>query len=964
MHDTLFLVLGLVGLLTIASLLLPLANRINFPYTVLLALAGTLLGVLVMLWGGQVRGGLLGDFLNALETLNITSEVVFFVFLPALIFESALNINTRHLMADLGPILLLAVIGLMISTLVVGFAVWISSAMTLVVCLLIGTIVSATDPIAVIAIFKNLGAPKRLTILVEGESLFNDATAIVAFTILAGILVGGADVSLLSATGRFLVVFLGGIAVGLISAWLMASIIGRLRNLPLVEITLTICLAYLTFLLAEHYLHVSGVMAVVTAGLVVNSFGRTQVSPETWHALTETWEELAFWANSLIFFLVGLLVPKVLAEVSATSVIALIALTVAALFARALVLFGVLPLLSRGQHISSAFRTVMLWGGLRGAVSLALALVILETPGISAEIKQFIAVLVTGFVLFTLFVNAPTMGMVMRFFGLDQPPPAERAIRNRVMALSLSNIRQGLERAAQQDRISPAIAADVANEYQARLDAVETALTDAGQLPDEVIQQVGLTTLVNHERDLSLKLFSEGLISARITRALMAYADDLLDGLKASGVDGYLDTAKQQLAFGSILRGALLLQRRLGISLPLARALANRFEVLRATETLISTLIVYNRDKIPALLGEPAAAKLATHLSDRLTDTRQALEALGRQYPDYAETLQKRHLGRVALRLEEADYRRMLADQLISQEAFNHLGRDLDRRARRLDRQPRLDLGLEPEKLVARVPFFADLPASRLKIIAKQLSPRLVVPGERVIRKGEPGESMYFISSGAVRVEITPKPICLGSGDFFGEVALLTQEPRNADVNAIAYCQLLELPVRAFHGLLGDYDDLKVCLTRAARNRLKPETLVAKVPLFAGLPNDQIAAISRLLTPLLVTPGDRVVAKGDPGDSLYFVATGTLDVAVEPVPRSLNPGDFFGEIALLTQQPRNADVIATSYCQLLMLKAEDFQQLLAASPGLREQIDRVASERLGVEPRGDAVPHNNPSTRD
>ncbi|MEH6822412.1 MAG: cation:proton antiporter [Motiliproteus sp.] len=952
MHDTFFLVLGLVGLLTIASLLLPLANRINFPYTVLLALAGSLLGVLVLAWTEPDRVGLPGDFLNALETLDITSEVVFFVFLPALIFESALNINARHLMADLGPILLLAVIGLLISTLVVGFAVWSISAMGLVVCLLIGTIVSATDPIAVIAIFKNLGAPKRLTILVEGESLLNDATAIVAFTILAAILVGGTESSLLSAAGRFLVVFLGGILVGLVSAWLMASIIGRLRNLPLVEITLTICLAYLSFLLAEHYLHVSGVMAVVTAGLMINSFGRTQVSPETWHALTETWEELAFWANSLIFFLVGLLVPRVLAEVNAASAIALAVLTLAAFLARALVLFGVLPALSQlgwGQRISPAFRTVMLWGGLRGAVSLALALVILETPAISAEIKQFVAVLVTGFVLFTLFVNAPTMGMVMRFFGLDQLAPAEQAIRNRVMALSLSHIREGLERAARQERIAPAIATEIANEYQIRLDAVESTLTAAGELPDELIQQVGLTTLVNHERYLYLKHFAEGLISATITRILMAHADDLLDGLKARGVAGYQATAKQQLQFGPLLRGALLLQRRLGIDLPLARALANRFEVLRATETLVTTLIDYNQDKIPALLGDTAAAELAIKLSNRLAATRQGLEALARQYPDYAETLQKRHLARVALRLEEADYRRMLADQVISQEAFNDLGRDLDRRARTLDQQPRLDLGLEPQKLVARVPFFAGLPANRLMAIAKLLTPRLVVPGDRIIRQAEPGESMYFISSGAVQVDIAPEPVCLGSGDFFGEMALLTQEPRNADVTAIAYCQLLMLPVQALHGLLADHADLRECLTRAASARLNPDLLIAKVPLFADLANDQIAAISRLLTPLLVAPGDRVVHQGDPGNSLYFVATGAVDVMVEPAPRSLYPGDFFGEIALLTQQPRSADVIATRYSQLLMLKADDFQQLLASHPGLRDQINQVARQRLGIE---------------
>ncbi len=214
---------GLVGLLTIASLLLPIANRINFPpYTVLLAVAGCMLGGIVLATSNLDPPGILGDFLTSLEAMDITSEVVFFVFLPALIFESALNINARHLMTDIGPpILLLAILGLLISTMLVGIFVWSVSDISLVACLLLGAIVSATDPVAIVAIFKNLGAPKRLTILVEGESLFNDATAIVLFTILVTILLGNTEAGVISAAGKFLEVFFGGILVGLFASCLL-----------------------------------------------------------------------------------------------------------------------------------------------------------------------------------------------------------------------------------------------------------------------------------------------------------------------------------------------------------------------------------------------------------------------------------------------------------------------------------------------------------------------------------------------------------------------------------------------------------------------------------------------------------------------------------------------------------------------------------------------------------------------
>ncbi|RWX56073.1 cation:proton antiporter [Photobacterium chitinilyticum] len=943
MHETFLLVLGLVGLLTIASLLLPIANRINFPYTVLLAVAGCILGGIVLATSNLDPPGILGDFLISLEAMDITSEVVFFVFLPALIFESALNINARHLMTDIGPILLLAILGLLISTMLVGVFVWSVSGLSLVACLLLGAIVSATDPVAIVAIFKNLGAPKRLTILVEGESLFNDATAIVLFTILVTILLGNTEAGIISAAGNFLEVFFGGILVGLFASWLVASLIGRLRNLPLVEITLTICLAYLSFLLAEHYLHVSGVMAVVTAGLVINSFGRTQISPHTWHTLTETWEELVFWANSLIFFLVGLIVPKVLVDFTMAHFISLIALIFAAFTARTAVLYLVLPLINRvglGQQISIAFRTVMLWGGLRGAVSLALALVILETPGIATEIKTFIASLVTGFVLFTLFVNAPTMGMMMRIFGLDRLPPTERMIRNRVMALSIKRIREGLERAAHVDNIKSTIATGVADIYEQRLNRVEHSMSKGEKQSDTVTLSVGLSTLTNHERHLYLKRFSDGLDSAKITRSLLFHADDLQDGLKISKVHGYQEAYMNALRFGLLFRMALWLQRHVKLTRPLAIQLANRFEVLSVHETAVTALIDYSQDKIPPLFGESLALSLDPLLTGRLKATQQALDALRLQYPEYAETLQKRHLVRVALRLEEASYHQMLDENIISPEVFNDLARELDKRNRIMDRQPKLDLGLEPTKLVAKVPFFTKIGAHRISEIASMLMPRLVVPGERIINRGEPGTAMYFISSGAVEATTKYQPVRLGSGDFFGELALLTQEPRSATVTAISYCQLLVLQLDDFNRITSAHPYLQERITEVAGKRLDLDMLIAKVPLFTSLDSSDITAITKQLKPRMAAPGEKIIVQGESGDAMFFIAAGNVEVTSnQQTSIRLGPGDFFGELALLTRETRNADVIAIGYCELLVLPKQDFYLLLETQPTLKARLN-------------------------
>ena len=214
MHEGIWItILGLFGLITIAVLILPLSKRYKFPYTVLLAVVGIVLGLLTAAFHGLHLGPVSALF-HSFKSFDLTSEIIIFVFLPALIFESSLCIDARKLIADIRPILFLAIVGLLISAFTVGGAVYAVSGMGVIVCLLLGAILSATDPVAVVAIFKDLGAPKRLAILVEGESLLNDATAIVLFNILVAMIIGTADADLFGGVMTFVKVFFGGIVVG------------------------------------------------------------------------------------------------------------------------------------------------------------------------------------------------------------------------------------------------------------------------------------------------------------------------------------------------------------------------------------------------------------------------------------------------------------------------------------------------------------------------------------------------------------------------------------------------------------------------------------------------------------------------------------------------------------------------------------------------------------------------------
>jgi len=824
MHEGIWTtILGLFGLMTIAVLILPLSRRVKAPYTVLLAIVGIVLGLLVDATHDSHLGPI-SDLFHSFESFELTSEVIIFVFLPALVFESSLSIDVRKLLADIRPILFLAVVGLLISAFMIAGAVHWASGMPFVVCLLLGAILSATDPVAVVAIFKDLGAPKRLAILVEGESLFNDATAIVLFNILVAMIIGAAEADLVGGSLGFLKVFLGGIIVGYLMARLFAWMISKVAGIALVEVTLTISLAYLSFLVAEHYLHVSGVMAVVTAALVMGSIGRTSISGSGWHLLEETWENLGFWANSLIFVLVGMAVPEIMSVFSGGMWMTLLVLLVVAFFGRGLLTHAILPMLSRAHFaadVSLGFRTVMWWGGLRGAVSLALALAVLENDAFPEDVRNFIAALVCAFVLFTLFINATTVGVVMRAFGLDKLAPADLAIRNRTIAHALEDIGSSVHQVAGDRKIPSEVADKVARDYSARVEAIRAEEGAGATLSEKDWLKIGLMATIGHERQGYFEQYARGYASSQITRELVGHTDELMDATKAGGVEGYEARCDRLLGFNRRFMISMWIQRRFGIAGPMGARLATRMERLRTAGAVLDEVRGHGIDDMRALVGDAAADELCAILDRRIEKTFSALAGLRAQYPDYARELQERYLYQVALRRERSDYARLHDEAIIGAEIYANLQNELEEREAELGEPPKLDLGLDPETLVGRVPMFQGLTQERIREITRLLKPQLAIPGETICSKGETGESMYFVSSGAIAVQIEPQPVMLGSGDFFGEIALLKDAPRTASVVAETFSDLLILERRDFQKLLDANPDLRETIEKVAEERLK-----------------------------------------------------------------------------------------------------------------------------------------------
>lgn len=431
--------LGL-GVLLCAALLSLTRRWLPVPLSVGMLLAGLALGKLAG-WAGTSPSKLdmLSEIVEVADIGYRTSpELILYVLLPPLIFEAAHGLSVRRLRRDLGVISVLALPVVIVSALLVASALLFFGGagfgLDWTTALLLGVVVSATDPVAVLAAFRELGAPPRLSTLVEGESLCNDGTAIVVHQVLCGVVLGGGAVTTseaLTQTGlQLIVMVLGGLALGGAVSWLCYRLLGPLAD-EHVEITVSLVVAYGTFLVAEHVIGVSGVLATLAAGLVAASYGRSRLSPDVSAFTDRFWNYLAFVMNALIFFLVGLVIALRVPLDSFVSHLPLLGVVIVAAFlARAVAIQVVVTALRRSANpIDRRFGHVMLWGGLRGGVSLALALHVAGLEGLPEPARETILVVTSGVVLATLVFCGTTMRPLLKWVGLGGLTPLERLQR-------------------------------------------------------------------------------------------------------------------------------------------------------------------------------------------------------------------------------------------------------------------------------------------------------------------------------------------------------------------------------------------------------------------------------------------------------------------------------------------------------------------------------------------------------
>jgi len=385
----------LFTMLFLASAVAIVTKWIKLPYSIALVIVGLLIGIF-----------------HCLPVVTMTPELILLIFLPALLFEASWNLRIDWLNVSLRPVTLLATVGVLISTAVVGMILHYATGIDLKIGLLFGAMISATDPISVLSLFKRLKVDRRLHTILEGESLLNDGTAVALFRVLLASIIVGGDLSWVKIGLDFVLITFGGMLVGTLVGFL-ASKLTEYFDDHLLETTLTVLVAYGSYILAEQ-MSVSSVISVLVAGFTMGNFGsRKSMSATTRLAVDAFWEYAAFIAESLVFLLIGMQIKYTLLVKYAPFILVGI---VSILIARAIVIYTLSIFGQDKQNpIPMKWRHLLIWGGLRGSLCMAMAL---SLPDNFPE-REMLVVTTFGVALFTLLVQGLTIEPLVRWMKVS-----------------------------------------------------------------------------------------------------------------------------------------------------------------------------------------------------------------------------------------------------------------------------------------------------------------------------------------------------------------------------------------------------------------------------------------------------------------------------------------------------------------------------------------------------------------
>jgi NhaP-type Na+/H+ or K+/H+ antiporter len=776
-HDTSIVILMFVVLsLLLGALIKSLPKLLVSPYSVLLLLAGLGIGSLSRTPFMQAELPTLKLALDGLASVD--PHLILLLFLPTLIFESAFAMETHLFKRMLGQIIILAVPGLLICTALTALLAhslfpW---QWSWTVCFLFGALISATDPVAVVSLLKEVSSRKRLETLIEGESLLNDGTAIVLFTLFYGLLSAQSNgtLSMFALSGGFLYVVSLGVLIGLLTGGVILGWVGLLFNKPVIEITLTISAAYLAYFIAENLLHASGVVAVVTLGLLLAGSGRTRISPEVAGFLHRFWHMMAHIANTLIFVLVGIIIASRIRLDVMEWWITLAGLYLGIQLIRALSVTLFMPLLKRiGIGLTREKAVVLVWGGLRGAVSLALALIIAQDTVLPGELGDQILFLTAGIVVLTIVVNASSMTVVLRYLGLDRLPPAKQASLDKARNTIHQRLRNELPLLQQNEFLQRA-------NWLFLTKPLQDVKTAPDQTEEQAIRQEDLQIafhrrLLESERQFYWSQFRQGLLTGNAAKQLVAAVEVALDDepqiaprnslFRHWQMPGYLHWFSQISLLNRLLVNFSF--ERLALSYDTARGF---IQAQQEMEKYIDSLAP----------SEQVAAATLADIEQNKQVTRRYIQDLRENFPDLSFSLETHSAHRLMLNLERVFLGDLIDEGVLDESEAHKLTREVENRLAHLKQQPHNVSAREISKQLAAMPWAGPVSKRSLGLLGRIANRQIFNEGELIFRQGNHASSIALVLHGRVGIVCAEHELVAGSGEFIGIYAFLADSYNNS----------------------------------------------------------------------------------------------------------------------------------------------------------------------------------------
>ncbi|MCK5477818.1 MAG: cation:proton antiporter, partial [Methylococcales bacterium] len=669
---------------------------------------------------------------------------------------------------------------------------------------LFGALISATDPVAVVAIFKELGVPRRLMLLIEGESLLNDATAIVLFNILLALLLTNtlSIDAIFPIAPEFLRVFFGGVLVGAVIGLIISELMVRFyhgnNSIPII---LSMSLAYFSFITAEHGFHVSGVMSVLTAAICLNIAGLMRLSNETSHAVYDTWEVLVLICNSLLFIMIGLSVDVFkLVEFWQPILIAVLAVTLA----RAVSVYFFVPLTTKCfglPSVSYGAQHIMWWGGLKGGLAIA---IVLSVPDTLPE-KQLLIELTVGVVLVSLLVNATSIRYLIHWLKIDRLSNNEWAEFQQNMERvkrSVDDILQGFSKmhllnTEMQNSVEGAFANDLKQVHldltnEQRLGQVHLSALHAEMSELEYLHEIGI---INYYTFLSFK----DVLKNDAERSVYLDSNETCE-------NSVKNQAPKDNKINFLVKIELFIIRTLS-----DRNWAQSF-LVRYQETRFSNRIQHDFAGIlmaheglkvikehETLLGSDKLTEIRKIYQSRLRHRQLRLNDFKEMYSDFYQKFEYILFQKVALKYSLRLINEEYEANKLSAKVYHQLQDSLQTGLKQLPKMKALLLSNRPDDWINKVPLFSGLSAEHLKQLSKNARYMHFLSGDTIFNENDKGHSLYIVVSGRLNVfklNLDGKSEHLAElreGSFIGEHALLKDARRSATVRAKTYVTLLRM---------------------------------------------------------------------------------------------------------------------------------------------------------------------------